>query len=227
MPTFTANTEKKLNTETIVTAGDPQCYIYFDCEFTGLQKETDLISIGLVDADGKTFYAEFTDYRKELIQDKNWFEENIFKNLKHPETVLEGDNWTIEGTKEEVRKQFMFWMDERCKNHIVQFVSDVCHFDFVLLQDLISAGKGALVIPSNLISPVCVDLNMDIGTSIKRDPDTNNTNFVPARVAFDVTREDLAKQLNPSFTFDENDKHNALHDAKVIREIHRGLWDLK
>lgn len=226
MPTFTAETMKKEN-DSIITAGDPQCYIYFDCEFTGLQKETDLISIGLVDAEGKTFYAEFTDYRKELIQDKDWFEEHIFNNLKHPDTVLEGDNWTIEGTKEEVRKQFMFWLDERCKDHIVQFVSDVCHFDFVLLMDLISAGKGALAVPSNLISPVCVDVNMDIATSIKRDPDANNTNFVPARVAFDITREDLAKQFNSSFTFDESDKHNALHDAKVIREIHRGLWDLK
>ena len=92
MPTFTAETMKKEN-ESIITAGDPQCYIYFDCEFTGLQKETDLISIGLVDAEGKTFYAEFTDYRKELIQDKDWFEEHIFNNLKHPDTVLEGDNW--------------------------------------------------------------------------------------------------------------------------------------
>lgn len=227
MPKFTAKTNNApvFTQEYMVNVGDPTCYIYFDCEFTGLQKETDLISIGLVDHEGKTFYAEFTDYREELIQDKDWFEENIFSNLTHPKTCLEGDHWTISGTKEEVRKQFMFWLDERCKDHIVQFVSDVCQYDFVLLIDLITAGKGALALPTNLISPAPYDINMDIATSIKRDPNANNTNYVPVRVAFDLNREELASSMG--INFDKASKHNALHDAKVIRAIHRYLWDLK
>ena len=48
-------------------------YIFFDTEFTGLQKDTDLISIGLITWGGSTFYAEFTDYRKELCDD--WIKE--------------------------------------------------------------------------------------------------------------------------------------------------------
>ena len=36
--------------------------VWFDTEFTGLHKNTTLISIGLVTENGKTFYAEFTDY---------------------------------------------------------------------------------------------------------------------------------------------------------------------
>jgi len=38
--------------------------IYFDTEFTGLHKNTTLISIGCVAENGKTFYAELTDYDK-------------------------------------------------------------------------------------------------------------------------------------------------------------------
>lgn len=36
--------------------------IFFDTEFTGLHKNTTLISIGCVDENGRTFYAELTDY---------------------------------------------------------------------------------------------------------------------------------------------------------------------
>ena len=35
--------------------------IFFDTEFTGLHKNTTLISIGLVAENGKKFYAEFND----------------------------------------------------------------------------------------------------------------------------------------------------------------------
>ena len=36
--------------------------VFFDTEFTGLHRNTTLISIGLVSEDGRTFYAEFNDY---------------------------------------------------------------------------------------------------------------------------------------------------------------------
>lgn len=35
--------------------------IFFDTEFTGLHKDTTLISIGLVSETGEKFYAEFDD----------------------------------------------------------------------------------------------------------------------------------------------------------------------
>ena len=38
--------------------------IFFDTEFTGLQKDTDLISIGLISENNDVFYAEITDYDK-------------------------------------------------------------------------------------------------------------------------------------------------------------------
>ena len=36
--------------------------IFFDTEFTGLHQNTTLISIGCIDENGRTFYAESTDY---------------------------------------------------------------------------------------------------------------------------------------------------------------------
>ena len=52
--------------------------IFFDTEFTGLHKDTTLISIGLVSQDGKQFYAEFTDYDGKQVGD--WIQENVIRN---------------------------------------------------------------------------------------------------------------------------------------------------
>lgn len=41
--------------------------IFFDCEFTGLHKNTSLISIGLVADNGQKFYAEITDFDRNQI----------------------------------------------------------------------------------------------------------------------------------------------------------------
>ena len=36
--------------------------IFFDTEFTGLHKDTTLISIGLIDENNRSLYIELTDY---------------------------------------------------------------------------------------------------------------------------------------------------------------------
>lgn len=53
--------------------------LYFDTEFTGLHKNTTLISIGIIADDGKEFYGEFTDYDESLLDD--WIKKNVIANL--------------------------------------------------------------------------------------------------------------------------------------------------
>lgn len=64
--------------------------IYYDSEFTGLHKDTTLISIGLISECGtKTFYAEFLDYDKSQVDD--WIQNNVIDNLlfnKHIKKAL-------------------------------------------------------------------------------------------------------------------------------------------
>lgn len=53
--------------------------VFFDTEFSGLHKNTTLISIGLISECGKTFYAELTDY--DTTQIDGWLQTNVLDNL--------------------------------------------------------------------------------------------------------------------------------------------------
>lgn len=213
-----------------MSAGDRTCYVYFDTEFTGLRKDTSLISIGLVNSEGDSFYAEFTDYDPMYID--NWIADNVISNLIHPDVVCEGKHWTIQGTTEIIREQLWLWLAPyKEQGKLIQFVSDVSHYDFVLLVDLLLGDPKltALDLPDG-VSPCCLDINQDIATSIQRcrpeeiSEEEFNKNFVPVYAAFNFSREELVSGIE-SFSFNGN-KHNSLYDAMVIRAIHQHLWDI-
>lgn len=67
--------------------------IYFDTEFTGLVPGTTLISLGMVTDAGEMFYAEFSDYNKDLVDE--WLTENVLKNCVYDISGdLQMDNYT-------------------------------------------------------------------------------------------------------------------------------------
>ena len=178
--------------------------IFFDTEFTGLHKGTELISIGMVDEVGRTFYAEFNDYDKNQIED--WIEDNVISNLLFEDQVKffrESQDTMItncKGNKEYIRKMLLDWLEGY---DTIEFVSDVCHYDFVLLIDLISFN--ALDLPKN-IAPVCIDINQMLMDHYSMD----------ANIAFDINRERIVE-------VDDDNKHNSLHDAKVIKAIYNKI----
>ena len=226
-------------------------FIYFDCEFTGLHKNTTLISIGFVTPEGYSFYAEFTDYDKSQVND--WIKENVIKNLRLKATENNGSEaklhggmdaprWEIIGDREYVKKMLLIWlgwysMMKLPEDSKIQFVSDVCHYDFVLLIDLLASGGNAFEIPE-IISPTCVDINQEIGyiLSYGEKSLTGFWNSVhsegyeekdsSATRAFDINREELATLLTNK-KYQCKFKHNALFDAEIIRDIHSAIWGLK
>ena len=103
-------------------------------------------------------------------------------------------------------KKWLYQFDE------IQFAADVCHYDFVLLIDLLTNGGTALDLPEN-ISAVCHDLNMDIARHFR----------VSDREAFDMSRERIMNDLCGTEDVVSGDKHNALYDAEVIRVIYREI----
>lgn len=183
-------------------------FIYFDTEFTGLRKDTTLVSIGLVAESGRSFYAEFSDWDKTYKDE--WFQENVVKHL-----LYGTDKWSrqdrlltdyVYGTKEKIRDALKAWFQRFNK---VELISDVCHYDMVLLIDVFGT---AFDLPEN-VSPVCHDVNSDIARWANIDE----------REAFDMSREELIEILGHHTNQIIGDKHNSLYDADVIRAIYRGI----
>ena len=178
--------------------------LFFDTEFTGLRKDTTLISLGIVSEDGKKFYAEFTDYDEKQCDD--FIKKNVIGNLtlEHENivTTKNGDVF-IRDNRKEIRRALLSWIR---RDVVLQFVSDVCHYDFVLLIDLLTNGGTALDIPLN-ISAVCHDINSDIARHYG----------ITEREAFDKSREEIISELCGHEI--PGRKHNSLYDAEVIKTI--------
>lgn len=200
--------------------------IYFDTEFTGLVPNTTLISLGCVAETGEKFYAEFTDYDESLCDD--WIKENVIKNLYLEEDLVRAwfeDTMLVKGDSSYIKIQFLQWLERVSKANYekfsdmlivtsgerIQFVSDVCHFDFYLLCNLFG---GAFNLPSN-VCPWCHDICQDL-------IDPNDGDIKDGFDAFNFSREEACKFYNQG-KLPEGKKHNSLYDAEVIKMIYEGM----
>lgn len=181
--------------------------IFFDTEFTGLHKNTTLISIGLIDENNRSFYAEFTDYDKSQCDD--WIKEHVIDNLLYKHFDKEGepnttsifcDQTLSKGTKKYIKDQLEEWLLPYDK---VELVSDVCHYDMVLFIDIFGTAWD---LPRS-INPACHDINQDIGRYYE----------LTETEVFDYSREQILDNCDIKI---EGYKHNSLYDAKVIKEIY-------
>lgn len=197
--------------------------IFFDTEFTGLYQKTTLISIGLVAETGETFYAEFTDYDKDQVND--WIKENVIEKLQLTDkitNIVSGwEAWDSEegnysnaiefelaakdmkqfrciGSTEMIANRLQKWLSKFDK---VRMWSDCLAYDWVLFCQIFG---HAFQIPENVYY-----IPFDISTLMLErgiDPDIN--------------REEFAGAFQGSA---EISKHNALWDAKVIQRCYNKL----
>lgn len=205
--------------------------IYFDTEFTGLVPGTTLISIGCITENNDCFYAEFTDYDKSKVDD--WIQKNVIDNLIFKDKDFDGHDWHNfmvdafggeyavdscgRGTSEDVLRELKEWLDN-VSNHgeeSIQFISDVCHYDFTLLSNLFG---GAFSLP-DYVNSVCYDICQDIAKELlgEKTPLSESMAY-----GFDIDRENfLTVDLNGFLP--KGKKHNALYDAFVIKKIYERM----
>jgi hypothetical protein len=158
--------------------------IFFDTEFTGLHKNTSLISIGMVAEDGRELYIELKNYKRNQVD--QWIQDNVIANLSNIRPLSNNDAaWQIQHFLE--------------RYDTVEMWSDCLAYDWVLFCDL---WQHAFNVPKNIYY-----IPFDICTVFKLkgiDPDVN--------------REEFARMTGP--------KHNALHDAKVIKACYERLMEV-
>ncbi|MEW5943263.1 MAG: hypothetical protein AB1710_05330 [Pseudomonadota bacterium] len=100
--------------------------IFIDTEFTGLgQRQPKLISLGLADETGRSFYAELPEayYRQQCSE---WVEENVLPLLWGGEHVL-----PVEALKERLRT----WIEDLQDRAML--VTDSPDYDFELVKALL------------------------------------------------------------------------------------------
>lgn len=168
--------------------------IFFDTEFTGLHQNTTLISIGLVDECGNTFYAELTDYDKSQVDD--WLQKNVIDNLILPKNQGNGiclDGYV--GNIEFIKEKLINWLSQFEQ---VEIWSDCLSYDWVLFNQIFG---HAFSIPKNVYY-----IPFDICTL-----------FIDRGIDPDISREEFSGMI------DGSQKHNALWDAKVIKACYEKL----
>ena len=167
--------------------------VFFDCEFTGLHKETTLISIGLVAESGERFYAEFNDYDRDQLNE--WLEDNVIANLWYRGDINEFNtpDYYYYGGKNFIAEKLRGWLLQFDQ---VEMWGDCLAYDWVLFCDLF---EHAFHIPSSVLY-----IPMDICTMFTLrgvDPDIGRGEFVGITT----------------------NKHNALDDAEVIKRCYEKL----
>lgn len=144
---------------------------FFDTEFTGLRKDTTLISIGIVSDTGDRFYAELTDYNESMCDE--WIEKNVLDHLilsgnADLEESMAADNktTTVIGSKADVRRELMEWLEMDVNfdsDYAAVFVSDVSHYDMVLLIDLLVGNRKGVQLASGQSVTVFKQILQNLG----------------------------------------------------------------
>jgi hypothetical protein len=178
--------------------------LFFDTEFTGLHKNTTLISIGIVSECGKSFYAELNDYDKDQIDD--WIKNNVIKNLIIKKSnIRDIENIKYKGDVDGLKKELEKWLKQFKK---VEFWSDCLSYDWVLFNQI---WGHAFNIPKNIYY-----IPFDISTLFKFrkiDPDISREEYIENKI------DDVLKYEK----WGNKPKHNALWDAYIIRECYNKL----
>jgi hypothetical protein len=136
--------------------------LFFDTEFTGLHQKTTLLSIGIVDENGREFYRELDDYDHSQLND--WLKENVIGNFKNEGSVNMGM----------LRDDLKEWLKAYDYGETIEMWSDCLAYDWVLFCEIFG---GAFEVPKNIYY-----IPFDICTLMKIkgvDPDVNREEFAP------------------------------------------------
>lgn len=229
--------------------------VYYDAEFTGLHKNTNLISIGLVSESGSTFYAEFTDYDKSQVD--NWLQKYVIDNLLFNnvrevpyvsefvnsvyEYVEDGHrryikqmNLIVKGDCHKISELLDFWLRNELEftKHTenpcdqIQIYCDCYAYDWMLFNDLICENGLAMNFPKYLYY-----IPVDLSTYLQMrniDPDITREVLIHKLLPdYDLEDDIMSKEPFRSYIkFRNNLKHNSLWDALICKLCFETLENL-
>lgn len=201
--------------------------VFYDAEFTGLHKGTQLISIGLVTEHGDWFYAEFNDYDPNVSE---WIKDNVINNFilkndngdtvrytPYRETITNVRdtspyNYDVYGNSDTIKMDLLKWLKTIYEyyNAQIQIYSDCYAYDWILFNDLICDDGHALNLPDYIYY-----IPMDLSTALQLkgiDPDITREEFIGEKIV-----NILKNKAYPFTEMGEKCKHNSLWDAAICK----------
>ena len=186
----------------------PATKIFLDTEFTGLHRDTTLISLALVAETGEELYAEFRDFDRDQITE--WVNEEVIKKLEGNlpainETTFKRDSINVAGNRIEIAGLLNSWFT---RFEAVEIWADVPVYDWMLFCDLFG---GAMHIPTTIFfAPFDLATLFRIKGMIeplgKYEKDVSRFDFVGA---------------------DKSRQHHALEDARVERLCFEKIYQIE
>lgn len=163
--------------------------VFMDMEFTGLHRDTTIVSIGLVAEDGQTFYRETNDYNDKLVDE--WINDNV---MKHLNWVKDENRWDETVNHYQLTIELEEWLNNVGAGDPLEFWLDTGAYDWMLFCDL---WGGALKVPA-VVHYIPRDLSTFLYV-MGIDPDINRSQFA-------------GMEAPP-----EMGQHHALWDALVMK----------
>ena len=201
--------------------------LFLDTEFTGLKKDTKLISLGIITENNVKFYAEFNDFEP-FDDSTGWIRENVVDNLLFdPPREGEDEYYTrskvgntfMRGSRIEIRNELKDWLSFIIKTYMrkeskFEIWSDVLAYDWVLFTNLFLADNQTMQYGNGLPSSIYY-IPFDLATLFRNngiDPDIEREKFAGIKPIMDYVDFMVTSKM------DKIDmKHNALWDAIIIK----------
>lgn len=219
----------------IVTAGDRNCYVYFAVNYTREGIGAQPLSIALVGADGNYFYAEFNDYNMKEISPEVF--KNVLQGFINAKMYEESDIGTIQlmvGDTSQIKYNLIKWLDDNYTNkkQLIQFVTDKNTFAYPILLYLLVKDEETTILPESIV-PACFDLNQDLASALVNVTGVvNQKNYLPTYIASGVDRLEMVNQLETFKLIRSKNKifedtNNALTKAFITKSLHQNIWQIE
>jgi hypothetical protein len=185
---------------------DDKLYLFLDTEFTGLSRNTKLISLGITVLSHKkeSFYAEFNDFSMLLINDfvkENVLTQLMFKDV-HEDFQQNNQMTLMKSNTKVIRETLLIWLQKLSEEYNKQlvFVVDVGVYDWLLFSELIAKPNtdGQLFVP-DYVNYIPIDVSTMLYIA-GFDTDVNRKEFLGIE--------------------SEMGQHNSLLDAKMTHMLY-------
>ncbi|MEM7571688.1 MAG: 3'-5' exoribonuclease [Bacteroidota bacterium] len=195
--------------------------LFLDTEFSALTQDAALLSLALVDEQGRWFYAVFTDSNWDGLSD--WHQENVVPFLLLSPTQIEqlpAAGTYLKGDRAAVKLSLSNWLSSYEQ---IEIWADVPAYDWVLFCELFG---GALSLPENIHYIV-----RDLATLLEMkgyNPDIDRFTFAHESTEKNENQDQWSTSAGPARKQSVSGlvRHNALGDALTSKAVFEKIWQV-